>query len=134
MPISILLITHNGVGTALLETVTKTFGGVLPTIVRAVSVDYDVDPDTLLPQLHATAASMDVGDGVLVLTDMLGATPSNLAQALQDDDQILVIAGLNLPMLMRVVNYAQLDLITLAQKALSGGRDGVCNCESRVAA
>lgn len=132
MPVSILLITHNGVGTALLETVTKTFG-TLPTIVRAVSIDYDVNPDTLLPQLRMIANSMDFGDGVLVLTDMLGATPSNLAQALQDEEQILVLAGLNLPMLMRAVNYACLDLMEVAQKALSGGRDGVCDCEARKA-
>jgi PTS system ascorbate-specific IIA component len=127
MPVSILLITHNGVGAALLETVVKTFG-VLPTVVQAVSVDYDIDPEKLLPQLRDKAHSMDMGDGVLILTDMLGATPSNLAQLLQNDDHVLVIAGLNLPMLMRVVNYSKLPLIELAQKALTGGRDGICNC------
>lgn len=128
MTVSILLITHNGVGAALLDAVKTTFGK-LPLHACAISVDYHIDPEKLLPQLQQVAARMDKGNGVLVLTDILGATPSNIAQALQEDDSISIIAGLNLPMLMRVMSYPQLDLIQLAQKALSGGRDGVCACE-----
>lgn len=126
MPVSILLITHNGVGAALLDAATKTFGK-LPLPASAFSVDYSIDPEQLLPQLQCTAKIADKGEGVLVLTDMLGATPNNLARALQQES-VAVIAGLNLPMLMRVMNYSKLSLQQLAQKALSGGREGVCEC------
>lgn len=130
MTVSILLITHNGVGAALLDAATKTFGK-LPLPACAISVDYQIDPEQLLPQLRQVAHRLDVnGDGVLVLTDMLGATPSNLAQSLQDDVAIEVVAGLNLPMLFRVMTYPDHNLSQLAQKALSGGRDGVCNCQA----
>jgi PTS system ascorbate-specific IIA component len=68
---------------------------------------------------------LDQGDGVLVLTDIYGSTPSNIASHLSSRPGVQVVAGLNLPMLLRVLNYARLDLATLAEKAVSGGREGV---------
>jgi PTS system ascorbate-specific IIA component len=127
MTVSILLITHNGLGTALLDAATKTYNS-LPLPVQAVSVDYDVDPTVLIPKLRELTRIMDFGAGVLVLTDIMGATPSNLAQIVSDDQQIYVVAGLTLPMLLSVLDDPSFDLIQLAQKALSSGRDGVCQC------
>ena len=66
---------------------------------------------------------------MLVLTDMYGSTPSNIAVGLQREGRVDVVAGVNLPMLVRVLNYPFLDLATLAAKALSGGRDGIMPCK-----
>lgn len=130
MAVSVLLVTHNNVGQSLLETARATLGH-LDTDVRAISVRYDTDPDELLPQLRKMSAHVETSEGMLVLTDMFGSTPSNLAQALQEEgEHIRVVAGLNLPMLIRVLNYPQLSLDELAKKAYTGGREGVFDCES----
>lgn len=130
MTTSILLITHNGVGASLLEAATRTYGS-LPLPVQAVSVGYDVDPLVLIPQLRELTQVMNYGDGVLVLTDIMGATPSNLAQMISDDEEIYAVAGLNLPMLLSVLDNPKLDIFQLAQKALNSGREGVCQCDCR---
>jgi PTS system ascorbate-specific IIA component len=72
---------------------------------------------------------LDAGDGVLVLTDMFGSTPSNIATRLRAPGALAVVAGVNLPMLVRVLNYASLDLQALVDKAASGGARGVLRCQ-----
>lgn len=131
MSIGLLIITHNDVGQVLLDTAT-TMLGVQPLPVALLGVAADRDPDALLDRAHQLARDVDSGDGVLVLTDLFGSTPSNIATALQRDHRIIVVAGLNMPMLLRVMNYPKLGLAELAEKALSGGRDGVMSVgESR---
>ncbi|CAK0770012.1 hypothetical protein CCP3SC15_4060003 [Gammaproteobacteria bacterium] len=76
------------------------------------------------------AGSLDQGDGVLVLTDMYGSTPSNIACRL-DSEKVRIVAGVNLPMLIRVLNYSYLSLEDLTNKAISGGRDGIIHCRPR---
>ena len=127
MPVNVLLITHQEVGTALLQAATNTLGE-LPLATTVISVNEDTDPETLLPRLQQFASQIDRGQGLLILTDLYGSTPSNIAASLQEPANIRVIAGLNLPMLIRVMNYANLALPELAQKALSGGKDGIINC------
>jgi PTS system ascorbate-specific IIA component len=69
------------------------------------------------------------GAGVLVLTDIFGATPHNVAQQLACSKRgTTVLSGLNLPMLVRVFNYPQDDLDTLASKAAEGGSRGIMTC------
>ena len=80
-------------------------------------------------QAQGMVQELDRGDGVLVLTDMYGSTPSNIAAGLQKEGKVSVVAGINLPMLIRVLNYPFLDLAALAEKALSGGRDGILPCK-----
>ncbi|MBW3546289.1 MAG: hypothetical protein KY428_11955, partial [Bacteroidetes bacterium] len=64
----------------------------------------------------------DSGDGVLVLTDAFGSTPSNIAMRLSRQSGVTVVSGLNLPMLLRVMNYPQLSLEELQiNNALPGG-------------
>ncbi len=73
---------------------------------------------------------MNKSQGFLILTDLFGSTPSNIAsrlQQFQESDKIRIVAGLNLPMLIRVMNYPHLALDELTQKAVSGGKDGVIN-------
>jgi len=131
MAVSILIIAHDEIGQALLSAANKTLGE-LPLQSTAITVSFDADPERLVPKLKDLAKTLDEGDGVLILTDLYGSTPSNIAANLHLHDQIRVVSGLNLPMLIRVMNYPQSDLCTLAQKAFSGGKDGVINCESQI--
>jgi len=130
MTVKILLITHEDIGAALLKATTKTYGK-LPIPTKVIAVNYRTDPDTLLPRLKMTATRLQPEEGILILTDMFGSTPCNLALALQQYN-IHVISGLNLPMLIKTMNYPSLTLDELAEKAICGGKDGVvdCTCES----
>lgn len=124
MSVGLLIITHDEVGRALLNSAHVALADVpLPT--EMISASRDCDPEQLLKQARAAVAALDNGRGVLVLTDLYGSTPSNIAARLLDSNRVRVVSGLNLPMLIRVLNYAQLDLNTLAEKAVSGGIDGI---------
>ena len=70
---------------------------------------------------------VDNGRGVLVLTDIYGASPSNLAMKLLEPGRIEGVAGVNLPMLLRALTYRDRDMETLVTRAVAGGRDGVLN-------
>ena len=79
----------------------------LPLEVEAFEVPFDGDPDNLLPLASSALRRVDGGDGVLVLTDLYGATPSNLAAKLaRIGTPVRRVSGLSLPMLLRVMNYA----------------------------
>jgi mannose PTS system EIIA component len=126
MSVGILVITHDEIGEALLDSVHAALGqSPLPT--RTVSASRDCDPDELLIRARQVVASLDSGEGVLVLTDLFGATPSNIAERLLRNSKVAIriVTGLNLPMLIRVLNYPNLDLNALSAKAVSGGKDGV---------
>jgi PTS system ascorbate-specific IIA component len=129
MTVGLLVITHDRIGADLLSTATKLLG-ICPLATEAMEVPLDCEPVALCTQAKARIASLDQGEGVLVLTDMYGSTPGNIASSLQQDGRVLVIAGINLPMLVRVLNYPRLTLEQLGQKALSGGSDGVLMCHN----
>lgn len=124
MTVSVLLITHENIGAALLDAVNNTFGEIpLPT--TCVDVDYKTDPDALVPRLKRLAQHIEAQEGLLVLTDLYGSTPCNIAKSLQAIPRVRVISGLNLPMLFRVMNYCHEDIDCLAEKAITGGQDGI---------
>src|SRR3569623_1244946 len=121
--VGLLLITHTQIGTALLDSATDMLG-MCPLMVEALPVKPDCEPEAMGSRGRALVRDLNHGDGVLVLTDMYGSTPSNIAGRLVDD-QVMVVCGVNLPMLVRVMNYPRLSLPDLADKAESGGRDGI---------
>lgn len=125
MSVGILLVTHSEIGTALLNVALSTFEQ-CPIIIEHFPVCQNPDPDRLIAKAAELTRKMDTGHGVLVLTDMFGSTPANVAQALQRLElNVQVIAGLNLPMLFRVLNYPHLGLKSLAKKAVEGGKAGI---------
>ncbi|MFA5684631.1 MAG: PTS sugar transporter subunit IIA [Lysobacteraceae bacterium] len=125
MSVGILLVTHPGVGESLLGVATRLFGPP-PLQAECVEVGYDADLDALLPQASAALRRVDGGEGVLLLTDLFGATPSNFAQRIgQLGTPTRRVAGLSLPMLMRVFNYPDRDLAGIADSAAAGARLGV---------
>jgi len=124
-PVGIILVTHPAIGSALITTVTNILGR-LPLTTEAFEVPFDGDLETLLPQASAVLRRVDHGGGVLLLTDMHGATPANLgSQLAQLGTQTRQISGVNLPMLLRIMNYCELSLDELCTIAASGGRNGV---------
>ena len=123
MSVGLLILTHNNIGQILYDTAIAVIGSAsLPTRILAASMDCNTDE--ILKQLRITLQKLNTGQGVLILTDMYGATPSNIASELLDPSRVLV-SGINLPMLVRVMNYPDLDLNDLAEKAISGGQDGI---------
>ena len=125
MAVGILLVTHAGIGSALVAVAT-TLLRTLPLRVEAFEVPFDASPDALLPQASAALRRVDGGAGVLVLTDLYGATPSNLAATLSRlGTPVRRVSALSLPMLLRVLNYPELPLDELPAVAAAGARNGV---------
>ena len=125
MSVGILLITHEGIGHALLAVATRLLRK-LPLETAAFEVPFDGDVDALLPQASAALRKVDGGHGVLVLTDVFGATPSNIAAKLSRlGTPVRRVSALSLPMLLRVMNYADLPLDELPAVAAAGARNGV---------
>ena len=124
MSVGILVITHSGVGPALLASAQRVLPR-LPLAAEAFEVPFDADLDALLPAASGALRKVDGGDGVLVLVDMYGASPSNLAARLaQLGTPVKRVAGANLPMLLRVMNYPELALDELPFVAAAGTRNG----------
>ena len=111
----------------MLETASQMLG-MCPLMVEVLPVTADCDPDAMVQRGRKLVSKLNTDDGVLVLTDMYGSTPSNIAARLADQQQVLVVSGINLPMLVRVMNYPRLGVTELAVKAESGGRDGIFYC------
>ncbi len=125
MTVGILLITHEGIGNAMLDVATRLLRK-LPLVAEAFEVPFDADADALLPQASAALRRVDSGDGVLVLTDLYGASPSNIAARLARlGTPVRRVSAVNLSMLLRVMNYADLPLDELPAVATAGARNGV---------
>jgi len=124
MNAGLLLVTHGNLGQDMLDTVTKILGN-CPLRAAALAVHPDSNPDSLLEEAGRLCTELDQGDGVLVLTDLFGSTPSNIATRLTDGHNVSVIAGANIPMLIRIFNYPHINLDALGEKAVSGARDGI---------
>jgi PTS system mannose-specific IIA component len=127
MTAGLLLVTHKDIGAALLAAATRMLGG-CPLPARTLAVVEEGDCDRLRALALAWVAELDQGDGVLVLTDLFGSTPANIAASLQSSARVRALSGVNLPMLVRILNYPDLPLDALAEKAYGGGRDGVMFC------
>jgi PTS system mannose-specific IIA component len=124
MTCGVLLITHPGIGSSLLA-VANGLLHKLPLKTEAFEVPFDADLDTLLPQASAALRRVDGGNGVLVLTDLYGASPSNLAgKVARLGTPVRRVSALSLPMLLRVMNYPEQGLDQLPATAAAGTRNG----------
>lgn len=125
MSVSLLIITHDQIGTALMDTANSMLDvSTMPVDIIAVLREHN--PDVLVDEAERI---IDKNEQTLVLTDMYGSTPSNIACRLHVQDNVRVVGGINLPMLVRILNYPRLSLDELVNKAISGGRDGVLTCK-----
>ena len=125
MAVGVLLLTHEGIGAALVAVATGLLRQ-LPLRTEAFEIPFDADLQTLLPRASAALRRVDAGQGVLLLTDLYGASPANLAARLMHlGTPVRRVSALNLPMLLRVMNYPELELDELPAVAAAGARNGV---------
>lgn len=127
MAVGILIVSHNHIGTELINTARQMLT-CCPLPTKVISIETKDNTDQVRLKFEQKLTELDQGNGILVLTDMFGSTPSNIACAVSDRSDVRVVSGLNLPMLIRVLNYPTLTLDELEEKALSGGQEGVARC------
>ena len=124
--IGLFLLTHGTYGEALIQCACHVLNKRPPQIAQ-LGVAAQDDPLDALPLVRDMLKFVDNGRGVLILTDIYGATPANLAMKLLEPGRVEGVAGVNLPMLLRAISYREKDMETLLTRAIGGGRDGVLN-------
>ena len=124
----IVVIAHAPLASALGKCVEHVYScepGVAKREVRLLDVEADEAFEATLERARALVREVDAGQGVLVLADAFGATPGNVASRLADPGRVAVVAGVNLPMLLRAVCYRAGPLADLVAKAITGGEQGI---------
>jgi PTS system ascorbate-specific IIA component len=122
--IGVLIVTHGEIGTALLSSASQILGQATPQV-ATLSVWRQDDPDDLVLRARELIEKIDAGDGVMVLTDIFGATPGNVVSRLLEDGRVEGVSGISLPMLLRVLTSRNGSLKAAIQRAMSGGAEGV---------
>jgi len=131
--IGILIISHGTLGESLIHCASHMLNKRPPRL-RQIGVTAQDDPLQLVPQARKMIKDLDDGEGVLVLTDMYGGSPSNIAAKLVIPDKVEAVAGVNLPMLVRALTYREKPLPVMLTKAISGGCEGVLRVPPALAA
>jgi PTS system ascorbate-specific IIA component len=124
--IGIFLLTHGTYGESLLQCACHVLNKRPPQMAQ-IGIAAQDDPLDALPLAREVLKMVDSGRGVLILSDIYGATPANLAMKLLEPGRVEGIAGVNLPMLLRAITYRDRDMETMVTRAIAGGRDGVMN-------
>ncbi|MDQ8032706.1 PTS mannose transporter subunit IIA [Bordetella genomosp. 1] len=124
----IVIVVHAPLGNAMRESVRHVLGDATDTLAVHDIAPKDM-PDDQVPEVLKDILEEDRGQGVLVLTDLIGATPANISKRAVAEAQALgiqccVLAGLNTPMLLRALTYRNLTLAETREKALAGGVQG----------
>ncbi len=122
--IGILIVTHGEIGTSMLSSASQILGGAQQQV-ATLSVWRHDDPDDLVLRARELLEQLDSGEGVLVLTDIFGATPGNVVSRLLEDGRVEGVSGVSLPMLLRVLTSRNGSVTAAVQRALSGGAEGV---------
>jgi mannose PTS system EIIA component len=127
--IGFLLITHAPIGQAFIDASSHVFGQV-PQKLVAIDVNADEPMDKVNARACELIAQLDDGDGVLVFSDLYGASPCNCASALSEPGKVEVITGVSLPLLVRALNYRNLPLYALTERLVAGAAQGVVRIAS----
>ena len=122
--IGILIVTHGEIGTSLLDSASQILGS-RPAQISTLSVWRQDDPDDLVLRARELMEQIEAGDGVLILTDIFGATPGNVVSKLLQDGKVEGVSGVSLPMLLRVLTGRDGSIAAAVQRALSGGAEGL---------
>lgn len=124
MNVALLLITHDKIASSMIE-VTSSIINYQPQNIAYVEVPMDASVQNMEENINFELDKLNKQDGVLILTDMYGGTPSNIANRFAQKENIVLISGLNLPMLIKIMNYRTLSLEELSDKVIEGGQDGI---------
>ncbi len=122
--VALLVVTHGRLASELVEAAKRIVGPL--EAFEAVSIDWDIDVAEARERLEQAVRSVDRGRGVLLLTDMFGGTPSNLALAMLEPDRVEVVTGVNLPMLIKFCNHRERYTLSEAAAIVAAqGRDAI---------
>jgi len=122
--VGVLIVSHGAIGRSILESARHILND-SPAQVATLGVSRDDDPDDLVLRARRLIKDLDAGDGVLVLTDIFGATPGNVIARLLHDGRVEGVSGVSLPMVLRVLSGRNGSLKSAVERALSGGAEGV---------
>ena len=128
--IGILVISHGDLGNSLINCANHVMGK-RPEHLVHLGVTTQDDPDVIILNALELLKQLDCGDGVLILSDICGATPCNIATELVNPGRVECLSGVNLSMLIRALTYRDESLESLVEKASSGGKEGVMRIYSR---
>lgn len=126
--IGILVVSHEPLGTALIHCTRHIFGRMPPQL-AALDVIPDEDPEQALHSARELLKRINDGTGAIVLTDLFGATPARIAARLAETGRIVVIAGVNLPMLVKALTHRRAPLDEVTRRLLDGVRDTILTIE-----
>ncbi len=122
--IAILVVSHEPLGTALISCTRHIYGS-LPPQLAALDVIPDEDPEAAFQAARGLLARINDGSGALVLTDIWGATPSRIAQRLAVEGRVRVVAGVNLPMLVKAIGNRRKPVDELCEQLVGSARDAI---------
>jgi mannose PTS system EIIA component len=129
--VGILIIAHGALGECLIHCASHVMGR-RPLRLRQIGVTVHDDPDLILAHARELVRDLDDGHGILVLSDICGATPCNIATRLVQPGKIELVSGISLPMLVRALTYREESLEKVLEKAMVGGVNGVMHLEGQV--
>jgi PTS system mannose-specific IIA component len=119
----VILVTHVDYGAGLLRAAETILGPLADC--SSIQVDAGLDVGETVSRLKEAVSLLDKGNGVIILTDMFGGTPTNLSLSLLGTGAIEVVTGVNLPMLLKVFEARRAELPELADIAVEAGRKGM---------
>lgn len=129
MSVALLLVSHEGIASNLLETASSIVND-RPVNMAYVEVPMDAPTDEIRQSIQNKLSQFDQDKEVLILTDIYGGTPSNLASCFISNKNIQLVSGLNLAMIIKAINYRTLPLDELIEKIIQGGRDSIAQHNS----
>ncbi len=124
MSVALLLVTHKKIASSLIEVASSIVNNA-PENFACVEVPMDTPTDAMETTISDELKQLERDEGMLILTDIYGGTPCNIANKFLEQEDTHLISGLNLPMLVKIMNYRDLPLIELSEKILDGGKQGI---------
>jgi PTS system ascorbate-specific IIA component len=124
MSVALLLVTHEAIGNNMLAITRAIINDELDNS-ACIEVPMDSETDTIQQHANKVIDSLDTEQGLLIITDSYGSTPFNIAMRLQHNIKSTLVSGLNLPMLLRIMNYRDRPLEELTRTAIEGGNKGI---------
>jgi PTS system mannose-specific IIA component len=129
--VGLLILTHAPLASAFIQAASHVFRA-RPEQVEAIDVRADQEPAEIKRLAKEAIERLDDGSGVLVMTDVMGGTPSNCTFPLGQPGRVEIIAGISLPMLLRALTYRTDTLDVVTEMALAGGQSGVVRVDNRI--
>ncbi len=129
MSVAVLLVTHEHIGNDMLSVTASILNDELKNT-ACVEIPMDTETNQIAKRATVALDNLATDEGVLILTDSYGSTPCNIAKELLNHEHRILISGLNLPMLIRIMNYRSLPLDELKGIAIDGGKRGITSIQS----